>query len=71
MREFTECEEATLEFLGNFGPTVDPLKCEIKGYMDGKTYLNSTQLRELAIDLNSIAQWLDERATEAETQEKV
>jgi hypothetical protein len=76
MRELTESELETLEFLGRFGPTVDPLKCESKGYMHdseggGKVYLSSPDLRALADDLTSIAQWLDERATEAETKEKV
>lgn len=72
MREFTKREQDTLDFLGNFGPTVKPALCEIKGWMSDdegsvcKTYLNSTDLRTLAEDLNSIAQWLDERATEAE-----
>ena len=72
MREFTPREQETLDWLGSFGPTVKPALCEIKGRMvddDGdvcKTYLNSTDLRAVAEDLNSIAQWLDERATEAE-----
>lgn len=72
MRELTKSELETLEFLGRFGPTVDPLLCELKGWMmdsDGdvtKVYLNSTDLRDVAGSLYSIAQWLDERATEAE-----
>lgn len=72
MRELTEREEETLEMLGRFGPTVNPLLCELKGWMldsDGevcKTYLRSPDLRTIAEDLISIAQWLDERATEAE-----
>lgn len=71
MREFTEREKETLEFLGRFGPTVDPVACELKGYMAddegvGKVYLRSPDLRAIAEDLVSIAQWLDERATEAE-----
>lgn len=71
MREFTKSELETLEFLGSFGPTVDPLACEVKGYMHdseggGKVYLRSPDLRAIAEDLISIAQWLDERATQAE-----
>lgn len=73
MREFTEREKETLDFLGCFHPTVKETDCTIKGYMaDGdykdisKIYLSSPDLRALAEDLNSIAQWLDERATEAE-----
>ena len=74
MREFTEREQETLEFLGSFGPTVKETDCMIKGYMSddegvGKVYLHSTALRNLAEDLNSIAQWLDERATKAEQNE--
>ena len=73
MREFTEREQETLEFLGRFGPTSNPLLCELKGWMadddgGGKVYLRSPDLRAIAEDLNSIAQWLDERATEAEEQ---
>ena len=72
MREFTISELATLELLGDFQPTVNPLDCMLKGSIDGhKEYISSTSLREMADALNSIAQWLDERANEAETQEKV
>ena len=70
MRELTERQLNALEFLGDFEPTTIVENCEIKGYMDGKVYLNSTDLRDLADNLNSIAQWLDERATEAETKEQ-
>ena len=73
MKEFTEREQETLEFLGNFNPTVKETDCAIKGYMATgdykditKTYLRSPDLRNLAQDLESIAQWLDERATLAE-----
>lgn len=67
MRELTERQLNALEFLGNFGPTTVEKNCEVKGWMDGdKVYLNSTDLRDLADNLTSIAQWLDERATEAE-----
>ena len=75
MRELTASEQETLELLGDFRPTVNVLHCEIKGRMidsDGdpvKVYFNSTGLRELATDLNSIAQWLDERATEHENEQ--
>jgi hypothetical protein len=74
MRELTARELETLDWLGGFLPTNVITNCEIKGYMvdrDGdncKTYLNSPSLREIAEDLNSVAQWLDERANEAEEQ---
>ena len=72
MRELTISEQAALELLGDFQPTVNPLDCKIKGYVNGnKEYYDSPSLREMADALNSIAQWLDERANEAETQEKV
>lgn len=77
MRALTPREIETLEWLGNFGPTVVAKNCEIKGYMvdsDGdtcKTYLNSTVLREIAEDFISVAQWLDERATEEEQNVKL
>ncbi len=75
MREFTPREKETLEFLGRFHPTVKETDCTIKGYMHdeeggGKVYLCSPDLRALAEDLISIAQWLDERATEAEQEKK-
>lgn len=67
MREFTDSELATLELLGDFEPTVKPLECMLKGSINGnKEYLSSTSLREMADALYSIAQWLDERAIEAE-----
>lgn len=51
-----------MEFLGNFGPTVHVNNREVRGYMDGRTYLTSNDLRELAIALNEVADWLDKRA---------
>ncbi len=77
MRDFTESEQETLNFLGNFQPTVNVLDCTVKGWITDacgdtyKTYLSSTELRDLAADLNSVAQWLDERATEYERVEKL
>ena len=67
MRELTEREQNTLEFLGNFGPTVTVQDCTVKGYMAdddgiGKVYLNSRDLRAMAEDLASVAEWLDQRA---------
>lgn len=67
MREFTQHEQDTLEFLGNFGPTATVQDRMVKGWMadsegGGKVYLDSTDLRLMAEHLVSIAQWLDDRA---------
>ncbi len=68
MRLMTVEELDALEFLGDFGPTVNVMDCTVKGSMDGyKVYLSSTELRQLATSLSSVAQWLDERATEEES----
>jgi len=69
MRELTQREQETLQFLGNFGPTVIAQERMIKGWMDdgegvGKVYLRSQDLRAMAQDLASIAQWLDERSVQ-------
>jgi len=65
MREFTQSEKETLEFLGNFGPTVNVEHRMLKGYThDGKTYLDTADLRTIANDLLSIASWLDDREME-------
>ena len=72
MREFTITELAALEILGDFQPTNKPLDCRIKGSVNGNTeYYDSHSLREFADALNSIAQWLDERANEYERVEKL
>jgi hypothetical protein len=67
MRELTEREQDTLEFLGNFHPTVTVQDRMVKGYMSdsdggGKVYLDPTDLRAMAEDLASVAEWLDQRA---------
>jgi hypothetical protein len=61
-----------MKFLGNFGPTVNAHRREVKGFMldqddgDGyKAYLSSTELRELADACNEMAIWLDARADRA------
>lgn len=58
-----------MELLGNFSPTVKPQDKQVKGYMldpDGyegdKVYLDSGELRELALSCNAVADWLDKRA---------
>lgn len=66
----------TMRFLGYFKPTVNPankarvadMGCiEVKGWIEeeGKTYLNSTELREMAVHFVEVANWLDKRAAEA------
>lgn len=57
----------TMRFLGYFKPTVNPANKEVKGWIEeeGKTYLNSTELREMAVHFVEVANWLDKRAAEA------
>lgn len=70
-REVTENSRAWMRTLGNFGPTVNPLYREVKGYMLGecgeadRTYFSSKELRELAAACNEVADWLDARASAA------
>ena len=57
-----------LSFLGNFGPTTVTANREVKGQLVDEdncgctTYLNSTELRDVAVSLLEVAQWLDDRA---------
>lgn len=63
MREFTKDESEWLEFLGNFGPTVNAQDKMLKGYTKrGKTYLDASDLKDLASVLISVSEWLLERA---------
>ena len=57
----------TMRFLGHFQPTVNPATKEVKGWIEeeGKTYFNSTELREMAVHFVEVADWLDKRADEA------
>jgi hypothetical protein len=53
--------------LGNFGPTVNPARKEVKGYTHyedacGKTYWGSRDLRNIAAACTEVANWLDARA---------
>jgi hypothetical protein len=52
----------TMEGLGNFSPTSNFQNKAIKGWIDGKTYFDSKDLREMAEDFVIVANWLDERA---------
>lgn len=68
-KELSPAALKTLEWLGNYGPTSNPSLKQIKGYMhdlDGgvKTYINSDALREIAMHLVEVADWLDNRAKE-------
>lgn len=58
-----------MDDLGNFGPTVNALNREVKGYkMDsntgdcGKQYYSSDDLRNIAAGCTEVADWLDKRA---------
>jgi hypothetical protein len=69
MRELTESELETLEFLGDFQPTVHIAECTVKGWRSdcGETYsvyFNSTSLRRMGADLMAVADWLEDRAEE-------
>lgn len=57
--------------LGNFGPTVNPARRELKGWTWdeeglGKTYWTSADLRDIAAACAEAADWLDKRATTLE-----
>lgn len=75
-REVTENSRAWMRTLGNFGPTVNPLYREVKGYMLGehgdaeKTYFDSKELRELAAACEEVADWLDARASTGQEQKE-
>lgn len=74
MKQWEELSQNALNVmrdLGNFGPTIPPSKCEVKGYMldaeDGgasKTYLDADNLRDYAEGLCEVADWLEERAAQ-------
>ena len=60
--------KAWMRDLGNFGPTANAKERTVKGYMhdddggDGRTYLDSGDLRGLAAACNEVADWLDKRS---------
>ena len=60
-----------MEWLGNFGPTVNVANRELKGRMVdsdddvGKAYIEAFYARRLAKSLNAVADWLDARAEAA------
>jgi len=70
--ELPERALETMKLLGDFRPLTDLTKKEVKGYMwdseeygTYKKYFSSNQLREMAEDLNLVAQWLDDQAKNA------
>ena len=60
-----------LDQLGSFGPTVHAGRRELKGCLpcadgdDGRTYLDSDELRKIAAAFTEAADWLDKRAETA------
>jgi hypothetical protein len=56
----------TMKELGDFVPTIREDQREIKGYIDGKCYYTSDELRRMAIHFIEVADWLDKRAAIAE-----
>lgn len=56
-----------LEMLGHFGPTVRAENRELKGYLgdEGRTYFDSSDLRNIAAAMIEAANWLDKRADAA------
>lgn len=61
-----------MDELGNFSPTALVFDCEVKGWIYDeetasrcKTYWTATNLRHIAAACNEVADWLDNRATEA------
>lgn len=52
-----------MKALGEAGPTVHVQHREVKGYVDGgKAYFDAQDLRNLAMGMIEVANWLDERA---------
>jgi hypothetical protein len=69
--DISEDARSWLKMLGDFGPTAHAKNRELKGYIaadegeDGRTYLNSRDLREIAASCIEAADWLDKRADAA------
>ena len=65
--DISDLSRGWMELLGNFGPTVNEQKRELKGYLHDdeggdKAYLDSGELREIAASCIEVANWLDDRA---------
>ncbi|HUU95082.1 MAG TPA: hypothetical protein VM487_05025 [Phycisphaerae bacterium] len=68
MMEWTDVSpeaRATMTGLGHFSPTVDAADKSVKGYVEGKVYWTSTDLREMSAHMVEVADWLDQRAQAA------
>lgn len=66
-KDLSNNAKSMMKFLGRFNPTIHAQHKTIKGYMhnsdgEGKVYLDSGELRELAIACNEVADWLEKRA---------
>lgn len=66
-KDLSNNAKSMMQFLGRFNPTVNVQHKTVKGYMHdedggGKVYLDSGELRELALACNEVAEWLDKRA---------
>jgi len=61
---------AILKELGEFSPTANPMNRELKGYIDGKCYYDSRDLRGLAAACIEAADWLDFRAAMESSKEE-
>lgn len=65
MKELSQNAQDTLEWLGNFGPTVNVEEMQMKGWVDGdKCYLSAKSFRNMADEFLEIAQWLEDRAAQ-------
>ena len=66
--------KAWMRFIGEFGPTVRADRRELKGRIvdiDGdhvKAYVDSGELRELAASCIEVADWLDKRAEQEQSE---
>lgn len=75
--DISEEARETMKSLGDFGPTVRAENKELKGYVlddeDGgamKCYCGSKDLRNMAAHFIEVADWLDKRASLAESSDQ-
>ncbi len=68
-KDLSNNAKSMMLFLGCFSPTTNAEHKTVKGHMadqngdgNGKVYLDSGELRELALACNEVADWLDKRA---------
>ena len=66
--QVSESARNWMKTMGEFSPTVRPEYRVVKGWLkneapnDGRTYYDSSELRELAAACIEVADWLDKRA---------